>query len=243
MAQFDYDGVSIRYEEFGTGYPLLLLSPGGLNSTVERWSVAAVNPLESFKEDFRLIAMDQRNAGMSTGPFAVEDPWGSFIADQLALVNHLGIDHFHVMGCCIGCSYALKLIETAPDRVRSAVLEQPIGISDDNRDVWVTNRRDWVQTLVQQRPDLDADIGEAFGARMWTDGEFVVSVSRDFVRNCPTPLAVLPGIDLMHPGAVGREIAELAPNVTKIDPWKETPELVARATEHVRQFLVHQTPA
>ena len=95
--------------------------------------------------------------------------------------------------------------------------------------------------LVATRTDLDAGTGEAFGARMSDGGEFVVAVSRDFVRRCPTPLAVLPGVDLMHPTPISHEIIELAPNVTTIDPWKETPELVASATEQVRKYLLHAT--
>jgi len=98
-----------------------------------------------------------------------------------------------------------------------------------------------VAGLVATRTDLDAGTGEAFGARMWDGGEFVVAVSRDFVRRCPTPLAVLPGVDLMHPTPISHEIIELAPNVTTIDPWKETPELVASATEQVRKYLLHAT--
>ena len=57
--------------------------------------------------------MDQRNAGRSFGPLEVNDPWGSFAQDQLALLDHLGVERCHVMGCCIGCSFALKLLELA----------------------------------------------------------------------------------------------------------------------------------
>jgi pimeloyl-ACP methyl ester carboxylesterase len=232
------DGATIRYEDSGgTGYPLLLLAPGGLNSTVEMWSRAAVDPVAAFAGEFRLITMDQRNAGQSSGPLAVDDPWGSFIADQLAVVDHLGIDKFLVMGCCIGCSYALKLIETAPHRVTAAVLEQPIGIVEENRDYWATSRGEWLNNLVESRDDLDAATGELFGARMWDGKDFVVSVTREFVRNCQTPLALLPGVDDVHPPATSREIVGLAPNLVVIDPWKETPELVASATEEVRKFL------
>ena len=238
MSQLDLGAVSIHYEEFGEGYPLLLLAPGGFNSTIEFWARAAINPLEVYAGDFHLIAMDQRNAGASRGPFGVADPWGSFIDDQLALVDHLGVERFLVMGCCIGCSYALKLIERAPGRVVAAVLEQPIGITEENLVTWTTNRREWVRALVETRPDLDEASGEAFGAGMWRDADFVVSVTRDAVANCPVPLAVLPGIDAMHPTEIGREVAALAPDVVQIEPWKDTPEHVAQATEAVRRFLV-----
>jgi pimeloyl-ACP methyl ester carboxylesterase len=240
MAKFVRGEVSIHYEELGTGSPLLLLAPGGLSSTIAAWERAAINPLDSYSGDFRLIAMDQRNAGESTGPFEPDDPWGSYLRDQLALMDHLGIERFHVMGCCIGCSYALQLIEKAPERVISAVLEQPIGITEENAVTWRTNRRAWVANLCESRPELDPEVGEAFGAAMWEGAEFVVAVDRDFVRRCPAPLAVLPGVDAMHPHVAGQEVADLAPDVTLIDPWKSDPDTIRRATSRVRDFLVSQ---
>lgn len=86
----------------------------GMNSTVEMWAGATINPLAVYADDFRLIAMDQRNAGRSAGPLEIEDPWGAYARDQLALLDHLGVDRFHVMGACIGGSFALKLVEEAP---------------------------------------------------------------------------------------------------------------------------------
>jgi pimeloyl-ACP methyl ester carboxylesterase len=117
MPIFTRHAVSIYYEEHGSGYPLLVIAPGGMNSTVAMWGHAAINPLEVYAGEFRLIAMDQRNAGASIGPLDARDPWGSLVDDQLALLDHLGVERFLVMGCCIGGSYILKLIEQAPDRV------------------------------------------------------------------------------------------------------------------------------
>lgn len=241
MPLFKRNDTTIYYEEHGTGFPLLLIAPGGMNSTVAWWDRAAFNPLKVYTEDFRLIAMDQRNAGQSSGPLAMDDPWGSFVDDQLALMDHLGVRTFHVMGCCIGCSYALKLIERAPDRVAAAVLEQPIGIVADNRELLAGAWREWGTQLVERRPDITAEAVEAFGRRMW-EGEFVLSVSRDFVRTCPTPLLVLPGVDPFHPTAIGREVAELAPRAEVMEPWKDTPERIQACIERVRSFLKRYTP-
>src|SRR5579884_2536087 len=68
--------VRLHYEEHGTpsGFPLLLMAPGGMNSTIGNWARLAVfNPLELYANDFRMIAMDQRNSGESTGPLETED--------------------------------------------------------------------------------------------------------------------------------------------------------------------------
>src|SRR5438309_1299040 len=92
MARFHNGETSIHYEEHGRGFPLLLIAPGAMNSTVEMWAAAAINPLAVYAEDFRLIAMDQRNAGRAMGPLDVADPWGSFASDQLVLP---GVDAYH----------------------------------------------------------------------------------------------------------------------------------------------------
>ena len=136
MAQFQHGDVAINYQVSGAGFPLLLIAPGGMNSSIDWWSRAALDPLAVYADDFQLIAMDQRNAGASAGPLDVQDPWGSYIDDQLGLLDHLGVERCHVLGCCIGCSHALGLIQRAPERITSAVLQQPIGIVDDNRELF-----------------------------------------------------------------------------------------------------------
>jgi pimeloyl-ACP methyl ester carboxylesterase len=241
MPLFTHADTSIYYEEHGHGFPLLLIAPGGMNSVVEMWERAAINPLAAYPEDFRLIAMDQRNAGRSFGPLDVADPWGSFVGDQLALLDHLGVGAFHVMGCCIGGSYILKLIEEAPGRVVAAVLEQPIGILESNAHLFDAMWRSWAAQLADARPDIDLPTAQSFGKRMW-DGDFVVSVSKDVVRSCPTSLLVLPGVDEYHPTATGREIAALAPLAKVVEPWRDTSEHVTVATEAVRRFLQGHTP-
>src|SRR5260370_38774480 len=128
MRQLEYDSASIYFEEHGSGFPLLLIAPGAMNSIIEMWANATINPLALYQDTFRLIAMDQRNAGRSSGPLEPSDPWG---------------------------------------------------------------------TRLSNRPDLAREDIEKFGHSMWRD-DFVVSVSRDFVRACTTPLPVLPGPDRYH---------------------------------------------
>jgi pimeloyl-ACP methyl ester carboxylesterase len=240
MPLFEYESTSIYFEEYGSGFPLLLIAPGAMNSIVEMWARATINPLALYENTFRLIAMDQRNAGRSFGPLDLSDPWGAYVRDQLALLDHLGVDRFHVMGCCIGGSLALKLIEQAPERVAAAVLEQPVGIADGNEPLYEKLWRGWAAGL-SSRPDLTAEAIEQFGTRMWQDG-FVVSVSRDFVRSCPIPMLVLPGTDRYHPTATGREIAALAPNGQVFEPWNDSQEHVDQAVVAIHSFLNAHVP-
>lgn len=113
---YEKGNVRIRYQEIGSGFPLLVTPGGGLNSRISNWPNAVFNAMDVFKNDFRCITMDQRNAsgGESTGPIPVDDPWGAFADDQLGLMDHLGIRQFFFMGYCIGGPFAMKLMERAP---------------------------------------------------------------------------------------------------------------------------------
>ena len=104
---YEKGNVRIRYEEIGSGFPLLVTPGGGLNSRISNWPTAVINAMEAFKNDFRCITMDQRNAngGESTGPVPVDNPWDAFADDQLGLMDHLGIREFFFMGYCIGGSF------------------------------------------------------------------------------------------------------------------------------------------
>ena len=97
---YEKGDVRIRYQMVGSGFPLLVTPGGGLNSGVSKWPTAVFNAMEMFKDDFRCITMDQRNAngGESTGPIPVGDAWGAFADDQLALMDHLGVQKFFYMG-------------------------------------------------------------------------------------------------------------------------------------------------
>src|SRR4029450_2997266 len=165
MPFYQKGDVRIRYEEVGSGFPLLVTPGGGLNSRVSNWPTAVINAMEEFKQAFRCITMDQRNAngGESSGPIPVDDPWGAFADDQLGLMDHLGIQEFFFMGYCIGGPFALKLIERAPDRVVAAVLCQPVGHRPELPDhMYNGGRNNWAPELLARRPDLTIETIEAY---------------------------------------------------------------------------------
>jgi pimeloyl-ACP methyl ester carboxylesterase len=236
----DNGEAKIWYTEQGTGFPILTLAPGGMRSSIALWERAAINPLTAYAGQYRMIAMDQRNAGQSTGPLETADPWGGYAADQLAVMDHLGIDRFLVFGCCIGGPFILKLLEVAPDRVVAAVLEQPAGLIAGNRELYGDLWKMWRDLLLSQRDDLGSDEIEAFSTAMWAP-DFAVSVTRDQVRSFRTPMLVLPGVDEYHPAEIGREIAALAPAAELLEPWNDPAHLPA-ATEAVGRYLRDHTP-
>src|SRR6266540_6830425 len=104
MPFYEKGPVRIHYEEAGSGFPLLLIAGGGLNSAIAGLRTGPFNAIDDFKGEYRCIAADLRNAntGQSSGPLEIDGPWDTHTDDQLALMDHLGIDKFMVMGFCIG---------------------------------------------------------------------------------------------------------------------------------------------
>jgi pimeloyl-ACP methyl ester carboxylesterase len=237
--------VRIAYQEVGSGFPLLATPGGGLNSKMSNWAV--INVMAEFKNDFRCITMDQRNAtgGESTGPIPVNDPWGAFADDQLGLLDHLGVRQFFFFGNCIGGSFALKLTERTPDRIVAGVLSQPIGHRPEKPGVMYDTSRDgWAKEFRARRPEVSMETIEKYLDDLYrVRPDFVYSVSREFVRNCQTPMLVLPDDTPAHAYQVAIDVASLAPNADiSVYPWKDPPELKARTINRVRNFLKAHLP-
>ena len=240
--------VRIHYEEAGSGFPLLATPGGGLNSIASGWPNQVFNAMEEFKNDFRCITMDQRNAngGQSSGPVSVNDPWGAFADDQLGLMDHLGIREFFFMGYCIGGPFALKLMERAPERVLAGVICQPVGHRPEDPDVMYNMSRDiWGPELCARRTDVTMATVEAYLHNLFrVQPDFVYSVSRDFARSCQTPMLVMPDDVPSHPYQTAMDIAELAPKAeVTVYPWKEQKDLLAKTITQVRDFLTAHQPA
>jgi pimeloyl-ACP methyl ester carboxylesterase len=248
MPFYEKGDVRIHYEEAGSGFPLLLIPGGGLNSTISFITDGApFNPMKVFKDEFRCITMDLRNAngGQSSGPLEIDRPWDAHADDQLGLMDHLGIKTFMVMGFCIGGPFIWNLLRRAPGRVVAAVLAQPSGSRPEMRDLFYNNNMaGWGPALCARRPDVTMAMVDAFLNRMYrTNPDFVFTVTRDFVRDCQTPILVLPDDVPAHPYAIAMEAARLAPNAqVSLYPWKDPPDLVPLAVRHVSMFLRANRP-
>lgn len=245
MATLERGAVSVYYEEHGSGFPLLLFAPGGMHSRAAFWGErpeAWFDPRVELSNEFRVIAMDQRNAGASRAPVSPRDGWHTYVADALALLDHLGVGELAVMGGCIGVSFALGLCAAVPGRVRAAVLQNPIGASADGHDHFSGMFDKWSEELRSDRPEVDPGTVAALGKNLFS-GDFVFSVSRDFVRGCAVPMLVLPGGDGMHPPAIAEEIARLAPHATLVDGWRPADIGREAMVALVRGFLRANVPA
>src|SRR5438093_9968937 len=249
MSFYEKGPVRIQYEEAGSGFPLLLIAGGGLNSTIAGLKRGGpFNAIDEFKGEYRCIFSDLRNAntGQSTGPLEIDRPWDSYTDDHLGLMDHLGIGRFMVMGFCIGGPFIWNLLKRAPDRIVAGVLAQPSGSRPEMRDLsYETNMKGWGPALTARRHDITMEMVDRFLTKMYrTNPDFVFTVTRDFVRNCRTPVLILPDDIPAHPYAVAMEAAMLAPNAeVSMFPWKEPKERIPLAVRQIRSFLRAHRPA
>ena len=236
----------IHYEEAGSGFPLFIIHGGGLESTVT-YANGPFDTFAEFKGEYRCIAMDLRNAngGESAGPLDVEQPWNMHTDDQLGLLDHLGVDKFLVMGFCIGNPLVWNLMQRAPGRIVASVHAQPSGVDPNLPGHFLKNNlASWGPKLAARRPEIKMETVERFLTTMYADVDFVLTATRDFVRNCQTPILVLPDDTPPHPYATCMEMVRLAPDAqVSLFPWKDTKENTALALRHIRTFLRAYRPS
>jgi pimeloyl-ACP methyl ester carboxylesterase len=242
MPSFEHDGARIYYKEYGQGFPILTFAPAGLASVIKVWSEpsAPINPITEFAGDFRVVAMDQRNAGgQSRAPITARDGWDSYTSDHIALLDHLRIDRCHLYGQCIGGSFILNLLQKQPERVAAAVLAQPIGRVAPALPSKTARFEAWAKSL-KDHPEATPEVLDTFYRNLYEKG-FVYCVDRDFVRTVETPCLVLAGNDEAHPYAIAEELDRLLPNSEFIAEWKTGAALEA-ARVRVKEFFQKHPP-
>jgi pimeloyl-ACP methyl ester carboxylesterase len=242
MSFYEKGPVRIHYEETGSGFPLLLIPGGGHDSILSGLPNMPFNPIAEFKGEYRCIATDLRNAnpGQSTGPLETDRPWDAYMDDYLGVLDHLRVNRFMVMGFCIGGPLIWALLKRAPERVVAAVVAQPVGFRPEKPTVVYDNQKArWGTELVKRRPDITMEMVDKFLTNSYrNNNDFVFTATRDFVRNCQTPVLVLPDDTDAHSLNVAIESAMLAPKAEmSMYPWKEPKERIPLAVRHIRSFL------
>src|SRR5574339_177316 len=213
MPFYDRGPVRIHYEEIGSGFPLLLIPGGGLNSALSSWQTASpFNPMERYRNDFRCICADLRNAnpGQSGGPLihnlirrapervvaaAMMQPSG-FRSEMPDLFYQNNIK-----------GWGPALCERRPDVTMAMVHDFLTSMYTDRADFVFTVSRDFVRSI--RTPLL---------------------IAPDDVPAHPYKVAM--EVASLAPNA----------EVT-IYPWKDSPEHITQVVEHARRFLKTHRPA
>mmetsp|Transcript_26610 Transcript_26610/g.73212 ORF Transcript_26610/g.73212 Transcript_26610/m.73212 type:complete len:274 (+) Transcript_26610:348-1169(+) len=262
-------GARIFYETKGPshGIPVLLLAPGGMRSSLHKWDMSPYNPWirlasrsksnnddDNVAKQFRLIAVDQRFAGRSSAAVQRGDGWHAFLEDQLALLNHLGVHRCHLVGSCIGPSYALQLLTRAPERFGRCVMLQPIGLAEHTTEPgpkWeglnASAAWDWVGSWADERIESTsrwcsedrAVLTELYGAMFAPPRDFVFSVTRREAAAVEHPLLVFMGNDIYHPSDTARQIARIVKRAELVEVWRDAgPEKINAAAAKISSFLM-----
>ena len=229
---------TITYEIEGDGQQILLLAPGGMRSANNFWNNMPWNPREKLQDQFELIGMDQRNAGTSAAPITENDNWDVYKEDQISLLDHLEVENCHLIGMCIGGPFIANLLKTYPERFKSAVMLQPVGI-DQNRQAFYDMFDDWAKEIINEQSGPTTETMKKFKHNMW-DGDFLLTATEQEVSRIKTPLLILMGDDLYHPQSTSRKIADLAPNAALLEKWKSS-DFLEGANTAVIDFLNQHT--
>jgi pimeloyl-ACP methyl ester carboxylesterase len=234
MPTFQRGDATIHYETHGEGRPILALAPGGMRSTASAWAKAPFNPVTGLT-GHRVITMDQRNAGDSTAPVTGDEGWGTYAADQLALLDHLGVERCDLIGMCIGGAFIARLLTTAPERFDRVVAMQPIGLAG-NRDAFHEIFDGWAAELGPAHPEAGPEAWAAYRAALYDGEDPLFSVPTDALAGVSSPLLVLRGNDRYHPIAASELMAATVPGARLVERWKE-PEHLPATAETITAFL------
>jgi pimeloyl-ACP methyl ester carboxylesterase len=117
----DLPGVRLFYiDTGGTGAPLVLMHAA--TGSVRAWE----HQIPAFtKAGYRVVSFDRRGWGR-TEPIAGATP-GTAADDLIALMDHLHIDRFHLVGTAAGGFVAFDTALSFPKRLRSVVVANSIG--------------------------------------------------------------------------------------------------------------------
>ena len=243
MAIFVSGETQLAYEVHGAGFPILLIAPGGLRSERGMWRGSPLNPLAALSDHFQVIAMDQRNAGESTGPIESDHDWSTYTQDQLDLMTHLGHERFAVVGMCIGGPYILNLLKTAPERIVASAVMQTIG-RDNNRAEFLTMFDGWAEHLHAQDPQkYPSEALAGLRRHMFENDLTFMAMGDQVIEDFAAPMLILDGADTYHPASSSERLAQLQPQAQRIREWKEPPALEAATEAFVSFFQNHAVSA
>lgn len=189
-----FDGTKIHYDVLGEGKPVVLLH--GFITNGESWKRAPVRQALA-DAGFNVVTLDLRGNGRSDKPHTAEAYRDNAeIRDVMALMKHLGLTNYDVVGYSRGAILTAKLL-TMDTQVRRAVMG---GMSADFTDPNWYRRKNFHEALTKpgSHPELQAavDYAKKSGAdtvALARMQEFQPTVSRAELGKLRVPLLVVNG--------------------------------------------------
>jgi pimeloyl-ACP methyl ester carboxylesterase len=126
-AHAELPGVKLWFMDTGgAGTPVVLLHPNTGTCAVWESQIGAFS-----QAGYRVIAFDRRGWGNSTANPTAGAKAGSIAEDLAALVDHLELEKFHLLGVAGGGFIALDYAAWRPERLRSLVIGASTGMLED----------------------------------------------------------------------------------------------------------------
>ena len=143
------DGVSIHYQDEGSGYPIVLIH--GSEGTLHTWDPI----VDALKDRYRLIRLELPGRGLSAS--AGPDDIGEDVTLHgmvMTLLDQLGVNHaFHLIGQSSGGTIATRVAANHPDRVNKLVVinmpSMPVSIPRSARPPAVRAYMWWCADVLQ----------------------------------------------------------------------------------------------
>jgi 3-oxoadipate enol-lactonase len=232
MVMFDSNGVSLAYEEFGEGEPLLLLHglTGNRHMFDENVSV--------FKKYFRTIVLDARGHGDSDKPdtYTLND----HIDDVFRLLDYLGIEETNLIGVSMGSYIAQGVAISSPERIKKMILvaTKSEGKTSSMQTLFLKYENEleglsFSEKVLKVSPYMFHDLAavgkwskEASRKGPVLNAEQITSANKalegfdfqqDLYRVTAKTLVISGDHDGLNPPEVGRETARLIPNATFVE--------------------------
>ena len=233
MPTFQHGDATIYYEEQGSGFPILLIAPGGMRSSVSAWRHAPWDVIGQLSFRYRVIAMDQRNAGQLHGPGALQRRLGHLHRSTSWRCSTTWASTASTWRACASAGRTSRRSPTprpsgwppgsSSRRSASTATARPsTRCSTAGPTSWPSRTR---------RSTTPA--GRSSASRCTAATTTSSACPTPGSRSAATPLLVLLGNDMYHPESSSRRLAADAPNATLVERWRE-PE------DHARGPLRHR---
>jgi 3-oxoadipate enol-lactonase len=176
MPAISVNGVTLSYEEAGSGQAIILLHGYPFNRSMWREQVEALSP------KYRVITPDLRGLGESSG---TDEPatMAQMASDVAALMDHLGIDRAVIGGLSMGGYVALAFYRRHELRVRALVLADTRATADTDEAKANRERQALAALSEGMQPIVDAMLPKLFAASTVEQKPEVVERVREMMMN------------------------------------------------------------
>lgn len=232
MAVASLNGLTISYDDTGSGEPVVLVM--GTGATGRVWHLHQVPALVD--AGYRAITFDNRGITPSPPGFTIDD----LVADTAALIEHLDVGPCRLVGTSMGAQVVTELALARPDLVSQAVMMATRGRPDVMRaamgaserelrdsDVVLPARYEAVNRALRNLSPRTLNDDEAvqqwldlfeLSPILWTPGlrgqlDLDITGNRlEAYRDIRTPCLVIGfADDVRLPAHLGREVADAIP--------------------------------